>query len=225
MRIGVVGTGNMGRSLGLLFSEQGHEVFFGSRDIRQAQEAAKLAHGNVQAGSNDEAARFGDVVVWGVRGVSAAEVLQDLSVLNGKTVLDMNNNETRTDGGIGPEDESLAEKLQREIPDAHVVKAFNTLPMEVFEVSKEELQRNSVSVFIASDDEAAKSKVRALATEAGFTAVDLGPLRAARMSEGIADIIRVLIGRGTPPHSAVSLVQLPAPSGQRLGGRQASQLK
>ena len=91
MKIGVVGSGNMGRSLGALFAELGHEVFFGARRQEQAQAAATLAKPQALFGSNTDAARFGDVVVWTVRGAAVTEVVSEVEVLAGKPVLDMSN--------------------------------------------------------------------------------------------------------------------------------------
>ncbi len=226
MKIGVVGTGNMGRSLGLLFAEQGHEVFFGARDLAKAQAAAALAAGGASFGSNDEAARHGEVLVWGIRDVPPGEVLSDLGVLAGKILIDMNNGEVRGDGGAGPVGESLAERLQVAAPGASVVKAFNTLPMEVFDLAPEPLRRYGVSVFVATDDERAGRTVSELAASIGFVPVAFGTLRYARTLEALGDVTRHLImDMGHPATATVSTQDLPAPEQKRLGGRQASELR
>ena len=225
MKIGVVGTGNMGRSIGIRFAEQGYDVLFGARDAGKAKEAARLAGRNAQAGSNDEAARFGDVVVWGVRGIPAAQVIGDLSVLLGKPVIDMNNNETPSDGGSSRPSHSAAELLQIELAGALVVKAFNTLPMEVFEVDSAELRRRNVSVYLAADDEAAKTAVRQMVEELGFTVVDCGALKNAKLLESLADLVRTVLANGGSPWSCISVVALPMPETLRLGGRKKSKLK
>lgn len=225
MKIGVIGSGNMGRCMGIAFAEQGHTVFFGARRAEQAREAAKLAGAAASAGTNDEAAQFADLLLWTVREIDPALVLADASVLRGKVLVDINNNGTRADGGIGPLGEPLAVKLQRANPGAAVVKAFNTLPQEVFAVPKEELRARAVSVFVAGDDEAAKQLVSGLVSDLGFTAVDLGPLAAANAAEALGDIVRVVLRRGAPLHSAISVQVLPRADAARLGGRQASKLK
>ena len=215
----------MGRSMGIAFAEQGHTVYFGARRAEQAQQAAALAGYGANAGTNDEAARFGEVLLWTVREIDPALVFTDISMLNGKILIDLNNNETRADGGIGPEGEALAVKMQRANPNTTVVKAFNTLPQEVFAVSKAELQAKSVSVFTAADDEVAKETVRGLVEDLGFTAIDLGPLAAAKAAEALGDIVRVVLRRGVPLHSAISVQILPKTDASRFGGRQASNLK
>ncbi len=79
MNIGMIGSGNMGRSLGIVLARQGHHVFFGARDLAKAQAAAALAGHAAQAGSNTYAAAFGDVLVWAVRGAPASHIVDDLT--------------------------------------------------------------------------------------------------------------------------------------------------
>lgn len=225
MKIGVIGSGNMGRSMGVALAHQGHTVLFGARRAEQAEQGASLAGGTAQSGSNDEAASFGDVLLWTVREVDPTLVLADASVLDGKILIDLNNNETRSDGGVGPQGEALAVKLQRANANTAVVKAFNTLPQEVFAVPKAELQARAVSVFLAGDDDAAKQTVRGLAEDLGFTAIDLGPLAAAGAAEALGDIVRMVLRRGIPLHSAISVQTLLQPDTTRFGGRQSSKLK
>ena len=93
MKIGIIGSGNMGRALGILWAEQGHEVFFGARTTEKGQDVAAIAGHKTQGGSNDEAAAFGAVLLYTVRGVNPAEVFSSLSVLDGKVLIDCNNQE------------------------------------------------------------------------------------------------------------------------------------
>ena len=93
MKIGILGSGNMGRSLGKLLAEQKHEVFFGARTAEKGQVVAKSAGNNTQGGTNDEAATFGDVLLYTIRGINPAEVLTSIDVLNGKILIDCNNYE------------------------------------------------------------------------------------------------------------------------------------
>ena len=225
MNIGIIGSGNMGRSLGILFAQAGHSVLFGARDLAKAEAAAALAGNHARSGSNDEAAHFGNILVWAVRGVPASDVLSDLSVVRGKTVIDLNNNETRTDGGIGPIADPIGVQLQRELEGAFVVKAFNTFPMEVFEVDPAILREHRITAFIASDYPDSKALVSDLAASLGFHPIDFGELRLCGMLEGISDVVRTLAQRGVPFPFSVSVVSLPASETTRLGGRQPSRLK
>ena len=231
MKIGIIGTGNMGRSLGLVWAELGHSVFFGAQEIANAQQAVDLARknnakGEVFAGSNDEAAQFGEVLFYTARGVAPNVVLEDASLLDGKIIIDPNNSDIPDGFVYEPITFSLAEKLQAQVPKARVVKAFNTLSQETYELSPEPLREQKVSVFVAADDAIARSVVMQLAREMGFVPLDCGPLRTARLIEGLSDFIRfVMIGQGQGAYTAISVHALPEPTCPlRLGGRQASRL-
>jgi 8-hydroxy-5-deazaflavin:NADPH oxidoreductase len=225
MRIGIIGSGNMGRSLCILWAQAGHEVFFGARDPAQAERAAGLAGGNARHGSNDEAARFGDVLLYTVRHHMPSAVLTDLGAMAGKVVIDLNNWDIPPGFAFEPITESLAEKLQADVPQVRVVKAFNTMAQEVFELSGTGLDLHDVSVFVAGNDRVARETTMRLAADIGFSPVDCGELRHARLIEGLGDFIRLLIGgmkRG--PMATISTHTLPAPRAQRLGGREPSRL-
>lgn len=226
MRIGIIGTGNMGRSLGILWAEQGHDVFFGARDAGKAEAAAQIAGRGARHGTNDEAAAFGEAVFYSARGIHPGEVLADVRALDGKTVIDSNNGPIPDGFAYEPITVSLAETLQAQIPAARVVKAFNTMSQETFELAPESLRQQRVSVFIAGDDEAARQTVMGLAEQIGFAPVDCGGLRNARLIEGLGDFIRLLmLGQERGPYTALSVHPLPQPPAARLGGRQESKLK
>jgi 8-hydroxy-5-deazaflavin:NADPH oxidoreductase len=226
MKIGIIGSGNMGRSLGILWAEQGHQVFFGARTAEQGKAVAESAGQGTQGDTNDEAANFGDVLLYSARGVDPAEVLTSTAVLKGKILIDPNNSTIPEEFAYEPIEKSLAEILAEQVPNAIVVKAFNTMAQEVFELAPEPLRGHRVSVFVASDNEAARQTVMQLAEEIGFVAIDSGRLRNARMIETIGDFIRfVIIGQQQGSYATISVNVLPAAETQRLGGRQASDLK
>lgn len=234
MKIGIIGTGNMGRSLGLVWAERGHEVFFGARDPAKAQAAAELAiklTGHAEAaqrhGTNAQAARFGDVLLYAARGVAVPEVLgdADASSLAGKIVIDMNNQAVPEDFAFPSIVRSHAETLASQAPSARVVKAFNTIAQETFELCPEAIRPHHVSVFVAGDDEDARRTVMGLAEEIGFVPVDCGALIHARLIEGAADLIRLLMIKQGLPDANFSLVHVPDVAQPRLGGRQASALR
>jgi 8-hydroxy-5-deazaflavin:NADPH oxidoreductase len=225
MKIGIIGSGNMGRSLGLLWAEQGHEVFFGARTKEKGHSVAEFVANGTQGGTNDEAADFGDVLLYTVRGVNPAEVLTSIEVMSGKIVIDCNNFEIPEGFAFSPIVQSLAEKLASEVPHARVVKAFNTMAQEVFELAPSPLKDYHVSVFVCSDDTQARQTVMQLAQDIGFVAIDCGELRHARLVEGLGDFIRLMIiGQLQNPYATISVNILPAVSQQRLGGRQSSNL-
>lgn len=225
MKIGVIGSGNMGRTLGVRFAQLGHRVVFGARQKSQAQGAADLAGRGARAGSNDDAAEFGDVLIWTTRETDPGAVLADPALLDGKVVVDLNNRdygvEVRSGAWFG---DAIAERLQSAAPAACVVKAFNTVAMESFDTSPDALRAGGAQTFTAGENKPAKAVVAQLASELGFEAVDLGEGTAAmRAVEALGDVIRLLIidgGRGGRAH--LTLGQLPEPNLGMIGERQPS---
>lgn len=188
MRIGIVGVGPVGRTLGTIWARSGHEVAFGSRDPARAAEAV-LGLAGARATTQEQAAAFGEVVLWTPRGVMPANP----DMLAGKIVLDPNNREPGPVGDYAssrPEGPSFAERLQAAAPRARVVKAFNTVVMRLLRENPERLTASGAQVFLASDDPEAKMVAAALAADAGLAAVDLGGLDAAWLAETMADAFR-----------------------------------
>jgi predicted dinucleotide-binding enzyme len=130
MKIGIIGSGNMGRSLGILWADRGHKVFFGGRTAEKGQSVAAFAQRGSQGGTNDEAAAFGEVLLYSVRGIHPAEVLSSIDVLTGKILIDPNNSAIPEGFTYEPIVKSLAETLAEQVPNAIVVKAFNTMSQE-----------------------------------------------------------------------------------------------
>jgi 8-hydroxy-5-deazaflavin:NADPH oxidoreductase len=224
MKIGIIGSGNMGRHIGLVWAEQGHDVLFGSRDVAKAQAAAALSPHPVEAGTNDDAARFGDVLLYTIRDADPNELVSDPAVYDGKVVIDVNNHDVPDGLDYPAFDVSIAERLQERIPRACVVKAFNTTAQELFELCPHRIKEHEVSVFIAGDDEGARATVAQLVTDIGMVPVDCGPLYAAKTIERAAQLtISVIIGSGHF-YTTMSIRRLPIPEGEpRLGGRQMSE--
>lgn len=224
MKIGLIGTGNMSRSLGILWAEQGHNVFWGSRDPNKAKAVAEFAGHKTQGGTNDEAAEFGEVIFYSVRGVMPSTILSSIDSLSGKVILDCNNRDIPEGFAYDPlMADSLAEQLAADIPKAHVVKAFNTMAQEVFELSPQPLKEHQVSVYVCGDAPSARQTAMTLAGEIGFKPIDCGPLRSARLLESLGDFIRFMMGRmKLGPYATISVHVLPDASDQRLGGRQQS---
>jgi predicted dinucleotide-binding enzyme len=224
MKIGIIGSGNMGRSFGIVWAELGHQVFFGGRDLEQARRAAALTGGKAQYGTNDEAASFGDILVYSLRGVAPSEALQRIDSLDNKIVIDLNNSDIPPDFAYQPITISHAENLQEQIPRARVVKAYNTIPQEIIELFPDRIRPFKVAAFIAADDQKARNTVLELSRELGLDPVDCGPLRRARLLEGLADFIRFLMIGGGRPDGNFSIVDVPDVETPRLGGRQPSKL-
>ena len=221
MKIGIIGAGNMARSVGIVWAEHGHEVFFGSRDPDKGAALADFAGHNTRGGSNDEAAAFGDVVLYTVRGQVPSDMLASVEPLAGKVVIDCNNRVLPADFAVDAlMGESLAELTAADVPDARIVKAYNTMAQEVFEHPPELIREHEVSVFLCADDAAAKQTVAGLSSELGFVPVDCGPLRAARMVEALGDFIRFMMrGMNLGLFATLNVKTIPEPAAERLGGR------
>ena len=222
MKIGIIGTGNMGRALGLRWAHAGHEVFFGSRDLGKAKAIADSHSGSVRAGDFDAAAAFGDVILYTIRDRFPSNLLKDPQTLSGKIVIDCNNSamlglelpdpEHRPGIHFSITIPSLAERLAADTPGARVVKAFNTMAAQTIELDCETLARHRVSVFLCSDDEQAKSVVKGLAEELGFIAMDSGALERARLVESVGDFIRFqAIEMGLGLFATISVNIIPGP--------------
>jgi len=209
MNIGIIGTGNMGGALGARWSTNGHSVLFGSRDRGKAKAAAARVAGAAEAGDLDEAAAFGDVVLYTVRGIFPSVLLRNPRALAGKIVIDCNN--TDLDGdmrpiGVDPGGPTLAEQLAADVPDARIVKAFSSVPHWIIELDRETLAPYRISVLLCADDLAAKATVKGLAEELGFVGIDCGPLKRSRVVDGATDFLRFQIGgMGLGPCAALSL--------------------
>ena len=188
MRIGIVGVGPVGQTLGTTWARAGHEVAFGSRDPVRAA-AAVMGLAGAHAMTQEEAAAFGEIVLWTPRGVMPAEP----DSLAGKIVLDPNNREPdpscdyASPPSQGP---SFAEQLQAAAPRARVVKAFNTVVMRLLREDPERLTVSGAQVFLTGEDVEAKTVAAALAADIGLGAVDLGGLEAAWLAETMADAFR-----------------------------------
>lgn len=168
-KIGIIGDGNVGSSLARGLKRAGHEV----RNVGNDKKAVR------------DTASWADVVMLAVPFGAIDEVVKQTgAALEGKPVVDVTN---ALDAGM-----SLAvgfttsggEELQRKVPRARVVKAFNTVFAQPMDTGR--LGDRRLSAFVAADDAAAKSTVLDLARDIGFDAVDAGPLKNARLLEPLA---------------------------------------
>jgi hypothetical protein len=184
MDIAIIGAGNVGTALAGALAQAGHRVTISAKTQGHAAQAAK-ATGAASASSNKDAIAAGDVVILAVPGTAydalVSEVGDDLA---GKVVVDVSNRPTPDPSGTGT---SAAEELQANLPDASVVKAFNTL----FASRQADPVVAGVHAdgFVAADDDDAKAKVLQIVESIGFRPVDAGSLAVARTLEGMAWLI------------------------------------
>jgi 8-hydroxy-5-deazaflavin:NADPH oxidoreductase len=187
MKIGILGSGNVAQVLGAGFLKHGHAVTLGTRDPSKLAEWAARYPG-AKVGSNADAARFGDVLVLAAKGTKAAESLRlaGLDNIAGKPVIDSTNpiSDLPPANGViqfftGP-GESLMEQLQREFPQAKLVKAFNSVG-GVAMVNPP--FKEKPTMFICGNDESAKKTVRVLLEQFGYEPADMGGVESARAIE------------------------------------------
>ena len=185
MKVAIIGTGNVGSALGGTFARAGHEVTLAARDIEKARAVAAQV-GATTAATPRDAIRDADVVVLAVPFTALRDVAAELrEAAAGKVVVDVTNpltadySKLATEGGS-----SAAEQLAAWLPEARVVKAFNTLFGSV--QSNPTAQGQPADVLVATDDETARATVSELASSSGFRPVVAGPLDAARQMEALA---------------------------------------
>ncbi len=167
MKIGIIGKGNVGSALAMGLSRAGHEIKFGHRDPKEPVA---------------EAAKWGEVIILAVPHSAAANTTKAVvSAADGKTVIDVSNALTENmELAIGFTT-SAAEEIQRMLPKAHVVKAFNTVFAQNQSIGK--VGNEQLTLFVAGDDAKAKQTVMRLGKDIGFEPVDGGQLKAARYLE------------------------------------------
>lgn len=187
-RIAIIGAGNVGGNLGIHLAHSGYSVRFGVRkpDDAKVRELVKQAGHGADAVSVREAVQGADVLFLAVPANAALEALRDAGDVSGKVVVDCNNPLTWQDGPVHapPPEGSISAALAKAYPGARVVKGFNTFGAEFHRDAK--LGGTSIDVQLAGDDKEAKALVASIATRAGYTPVDCGPLRNAALLENVA---------------------------------------
>ncbi|HEY9211734.1 MAG TPA: NAD(P)-binding domain-containing protein [Ancylobacter sp.] len=197
MSIAIIGTGNMAKGLAGLFAAAGFDVVLGARDAAKGKEVANAIGAKVSVSDVASAAAGSDVVVLAVPYDAAAAALSSAGDLAGKIVIDITNPLTPDYAGltIGHET-SAAEEIQKLVPEAHVVKAFNTLFAQVLQGGGT-VAGTGATVFIAGDSEGATDKVAEIAEKAGLEPLKTGGLKLARYIEPVAGLnIALGYGRG-----------------------------
>ncbi|MCC6807052.1 MAG: NADPH-dependent F420 reductase [Deltaproteobacteria bacterium] len=182
-KIGIIGDGNVGSALGRGLTRAGHEVRAAGKD-----KAAVL-----------QTAQWGEIVLLAVPFGAIDEVVADAGeALAGKTVIDVTNAlDASMNLAIGFTT-SGAEELQKKLPKARVVKAFNTVFAQNMDSGR--LGDKPLTAFVAADDALAKKTVMELARGIGFDPIDAGPLKNARLIEPLAFLniqLGYALGMGT----------------------------
>lgn len=207
MKIGVFGTGMVGKSIAAKLVERGHEVKMGSRTADNENAAAWVAEAGKKAsqGTFADAAAFGELVFNCTSGGASIEVVRAAGAesLAGKILIDVAN-PLDFSKGMPPmlsifNDDSLGERIQRELPDTRVVKALNTINANIM-VDPARVPGEH-DVFVSGNDAEAKARVASLLKEEfGWkNVIDLGDIGTARGTESYLPLwLRLWGALGTP---------------------------
>ena len=199
MNIGILGSGLMGAKLGTIFARAGHRVVFSyARSESKLKRLAREAGKNATAGAPAVAAHEADALLLAVHWSRVDDVLDQAGDLSGKIIvscsLPMNKADTEL---VVAHKSSGAEQLARKVRKAHVVSAFNTVPSEVlFSVFGNRRKGRRPNLVYCGDNRKAKDVAARLIRDAGFEAVDAGPLYLARFMEPYALLVAQLAYEG-----------------------------
>jgi predicted dinucleotide-binding enzyme len=188
MKIGILGSGTVGRTLGSGFLDTGHQVMLGTRSPDKLADWKK-ENAQGQVGSFADTAAFGEMIVLAVKGTVALDALQAAVAdnISGKIVIDATNpiEDAPPENGVlrffTDQNDSLMERLQKSFPGARFVKAFNSVGSA--RMVNPEYDAGRPSMFICGNDEAAKNTVRQLLDAFGWDSEDMGRAEAARAIE------------------------------------------
>lgn len=190
MKIGMIGSGIVGRVLGTAFLKEGHEVMLGTRDVNKEEVLKwKTENRGARTGSFFQTAGFGEIIVLAISGLAAKDVidLAGTEHFKDKVVIDA----TNPIANAAPEngvlrfftglDHSLMEQIQQQLPDAYLVKAFNSVGNAF--MYKPDFKGIQPTMFICGNDDKAKKTVTSILTSFGWETADMGKAESARAIE------------------------------------------
>lgn len=209
MNVGILGSGDVAKALGAGFLSRGHQVMLGTRDAAKLADWQKERAG-AKVGSFADAAGFGDVIVLATLGTATVDAVHQAGVerFANKVVIDAAN--PLRSGSAGPEvairfDDSLGERVQRAIPQARVVKAFNTVGSPY--MIDPAFDGGPPTMFVAGDDDRAKQLVSQMLRDFGWDVADLGGIQASRYLEPMCMAWVVYGARTNTWHHAFKLLR------------------
>ena len=188
MKVGIIGSGDVGQTLANAFKSEGYEVMLGTRNPSKKDVVDFNNETKIDIGTFDEAAKFGELLVLCVKGGAAKNALQlaGKENISGKIIIDTTNpigDKPPVNGVLNSFTDlnnSLMEQLQNDYPDAKFVKCFNSVGNLL--MYKPQLDATP-TMFICGNDEAAKKKVTDILTTFGWETADMGKVEAARAIE------------------------------------------
>ncbi len=184
MKIGIIGSGNMGSGLARRITHAGHEVVMTARDLTKAEKVAKEIGPRVKVVPPGEIAKGTDIIIAAAPAGEQIAALKSCGDLTGRIVVDIANPLKPDMSGLTVGwSTSFSEELAKALPGVRIVKAFNTIFAGVLSEGPDFGAGVRASVFTCGDDEPARKTVHRLIESMGFDAVDAGPLANARYLE------------------------------------------
>ena len=190
MRVGILGSGDVGKALARAFVSRGHMVTIASREPQKLADFVREHPDKLRAATFEETARAGELLVL-VTAFSVAKEAIDLAGaanFSGKVVIDVTNPLAYEQGkplGLSVSgNDSAGESVQRWLPEANVVKSFNTVGHAHFVDPK--FPNGPPTMFVAGNDDKAKNTVEQIAESFGWSVVDAGTIEASRYLEAMA---------------------------------------
>ena len=193
MKVGILGSADVGKALGKAFLTEGYEVMIGTRNTSKVDLVKwQKENSSAKLGSFADTAKFGEILVLAVSGDVAEKVIGQAGKENfsNKTVIDATNPIAKAPPENGvlkfftSLDRSLMEDLQKLLPDAKFVKAFNSVGNAF--MYKPNFPGGKPTMFICGNDDGAKKKVTDILTAFGFETEDMGKAEAARAIEPLS---------------------------------------
>lgn len=189
LRIGIIGSGQMGGAVGLKWAQAGHQVFFSSRNPEELADLVQEAGPNAQAGTPDEAARFGDVILIAVPYGALPQIGRDYGpLMQGKVVIDLTNPREDRDGPMAADAiaKGTGVASAEYLPGVRLVRALNAVAFTMVRDAPRSPER--IGVPIAGDDPEAVDIAVRLVEDAGFDPVVVGGLERAREFDRGTDV-------------------------------------
>ena len=186
VKVGVLGSGDVGKSFARAFAALGHEVMIGSRSPEKLSDFVAGAGAGIRGGTFEETAKFGDLLVLATLGNAAQSAIEmaGKSNFDNKVLIDTTNPLDFSAGAprlsVGFND-SLGEQVQRLLPNARVVKAFNTVGNA--HMVNPDFPDGPPTMFLAGNDDESKRLVSQVCEQFGWDVSDLGGIESSRYLE------------------------------------------
>lgn len=209
MNIGVIGSGNMGASMGKVWTARGHKVLFSfSKDPEKLRTVAANAGPTVRTGTPAEAVAFGDVILLAVPWGAVSEAMKAAGTLKGKVLFSCVNCLKPDLSGLAVgTTTSAGEEISKFAPEAKVVQALPPMA-QILAADSRRLDGQQISTFYCGNDASAKSVVASLLRDLDLDPVDAGLLTSARFIEPAAMLsVQLAYGMGLGPNIGMKLIK------------------